>query len=326
MRGRVSASRAGLELEGRPLVASRDVAAGLVRASPASLRLLLRRGGTLDVAARDPETARALMRELGFGPEERAAAIPVNVSSRAVALGTIPFFSALLAADAFRAGQGFGLAICVVALLFNAWWIWKALKLPKLVEVGLDALRLHTPLRSVRTLPLGEVRAVESMQGKVRLDLTNGGVEELQCSADEGDLVAERVREALEAGREDGRPPGEAALARSDRPIATWISELRGLLRRDESGYRRFELDAATLLRIAEDARMPGETRVAAAIALGPELDDDKRKRLRVAADTAAMPKLRVALEAASAGEDEELADALAELETEAEARRHARG
>lgn len=64
----------------------------------------------------------------------------------------------------------------------------------------------------------------------------------------------------------------------------------------------------------------PAERRVGAAPALSGADDDDTRERLRVAADTCASPRLRVALDviAAAAPDDEAIEAALAE---EADAR-----
>jgi hypothetical protein len=63
------------------------------------------------------------------------------------------------------------------------------------------------------------------------------------------------------------------------------------------------------IMRIVEDATAPLEQRVAAALAARPNGGEAVQKRIRVAAEACVEPRLRVALEKASAGEleDEEL-------------------
>jgi hypothetical protein len=68
--------------------------------------------------------------------------------------------------------------------------------------------------------------------------------------------------------------------------------------------FRRGDVDAARLWQTVEDGGVDAERRAAAAVALSRSLDDEGKKRLRVAAGASAEPKLRVALEAA-AEEDE---------------------
>jgi hypothetical protein len=82
------------------------------------------------------------------------------------------------------------------------------------------------------------------------------------------------------------------------------------------------------LFRVVEDASLDPTSRAAAAVALGLELDDEGRARLRAAAEAMAAPKLRFAIEKAAsphAAEDSAIKAALAELEIE-EARTRAAG
>ena len=55
--------------------------------------------------------------------------------------------------------------------------------------------------------------------------------------------------------------------------------------------------------------------RAAAAVALRDQLDDEGKRRLRVAADACASPKVRVALEAAAEDDDQKLSLALEQLD-----------
>jgi hypothetical protein len=70
------------------------------------------------------------------------------------------------------------------------------------------------------------------------------------------------------------------------------------------------------LLRVVEDPAADAVDRVAAAVALGGDRDEENRARLHAAVNTVAAPKLRLALERAVASESEAEREAmLAELE-----------
>lgn len=60
------------------------------------------------------------------------------------------------------------------------------------------------------------------------------------------------------------------------------------------------------MLRIVEDGSALPEQRVAAALAARPHGGEAVERRIRVAAEASAEPKLRLALEKLSAGEDED--------------------
>lgn len=116
---------------------------------------------------------------------------------------------------------------------------------------------------------------------------------------------------------------GTLVAARGELVSGTLLPRVRThvlLTRRDGS-----VLDVA-VLKLA-DARAPlvegastdASTRVAAAIALAPTLDDDGRARVRVAASASASPKLRVALEAVAKDDNDAVVEALAETESDRE-------
>ena len=76
-------------------------------------------------------------------------------------------------------------------------------------------------------------------------------------------------------------------------------------------GYRSASVPEDTLWRVALDPSEPAEDRIGAGLALRSKLDDEGRARLRVAAEAAASPEVRIALEGAASEVDD---DALAEV------------
>jgi hypothetical protein len=88
--------------------------------------------------------------------------------------------------------------------------------------------------------------------------------------------------------------------------------------RRRAPGHARHPRDGRRLFRVVEDPASGSADRAAAAVALGSDLDDAGRARLRSAAAGVAGPRLRAALEtAASQAEQSALEAALAEVEQE---------
>jgi hypothetical protein len=126
-----------------------------------------------------------------------------------------------------------------------------------------------------------------------------------------GDLV-DRIEEARVAA---GGLPADAPLAfeRGHRSIPEWMSELRGLLKRD--GYRESSVDPPRLWAMVESPALEPSHRAAAAVALRDHLGTEGKARLRVAAEACASPKVRVALEAAAEDDDEKLSLALERIE-----------
>ncbi len=150
-------------------------------------------------------------------------------------------------------------------------------------------------------------------QGEVRVAL--GGA----WSVDKAHALVERIDEVRSAGA--AAATGEAAasgfiaqigeLAKSTKE---WLSELRALGAGTLATHRVAPIAPDTLLRLVEDAAAPPRARVAAAIALRASGDGDAERRVRVAAETAAHPKLRVALERTIGDDDEALVEAVEEL------------
>jgi hypothetical protein len=130
-----------------------------------------------------------------------------------------------------------------------------------------------------------------------------------------GEMIAERIREAIEAHGPGGDAPWSAsALSRGERSVPDWLAWLRDVRARVATFREGIELARDELWRVVEDPTASAEHRAAAAVALAPDLDDDGKSKLRIAARAAAAPKLRVALEAAADADDERLTSALDEI------------
>ena len=89
--------------------------------------------------------------------------------------------------------------------------------------------------------------------------------------------------------------PAAHAVARNGRSIAEWIANAARTSERSAT-YRAPIVPHDDLWRIVEDAAASPIARAGAALALRADLGAEGRARLRVAADTCAENKLRVAL------------------------------
>ncbi len=135
---------------------------------------------------------------------------------------------------------------------------------------------------------------------------------------EQGSFIVERIREALEAHRRGGLAADSAVLRRGQRDVREWVSALRALGAGANADMRTAPLPPERLFRVVEDPAASSADRAAAAVALGSDLDDTGRARLRTAAAAVAGPRLRAALEtAAIQAEQAALEAALAEVEQE---------
>jgi hypothetical protein len=137
-------------------------------------------------------------------------------------------------------------------------------------------------------------------------------------ASNDGDaaIIEERIEEAMQAFRQGGGEADAALLRRGDRGLGQWVAALRSIGAGSNADLRTAPFPRERLFRIVEDPACSASDRAAAAVALGADLDDDARARLRSAAEATAAPKLRIAIEKA-AGDDTpaELEAALAEIE-----------
>ncbi|NUO48499.1 MAG: hypothetical protein HOV80_06550 [Polyangiaceae bacterium] len=142
---------------------------------------------------------------------------------------------------------------------------------------------------------------------------TLGAGKEAQAQA-----IVDRIQAALKVFQQGGGAELSAMLERGSTPVATWLESLRALAR-SGGGYRATALEDDRLLEIVSDPKAPLDVRVGAAVVVSERGDKDGRERVRVAAEAAASPRLRIALDGVAGGSTDEAALAEA-LEAEAEA------
>jgi hypothetical protein len=127
-----------------------------------------------------------------------------------------------------------------------------------------------------------------------------------------------RARDAIDRELTTYQAKGErvpfdgARLSRGESDAKAWLDRLRTLVKGAET-FREAPPTHDDLARIVDDAHATEEHRAAAAVALAATGDQGKA-RLRVARDSTADPKLRVAIDAAISDDERALSDALAEI------------
>jgi hypothetical protein len=128
-------------------------------------------------------------------------------------------------------------------------------------------------------------------------------------------IIEERIREAMDTFRAGGAAADAALLRRGERGVSDWVHALRAIGAGANADMRTAPLPRERLFRIVESPAAGAADRAAAAVALGSDLDDEGKARLKSAAEAVALPKLRVVIDAAaSKADDAELEAALADL------------
>lgn len=134
--------------------------------------------------------------------------------------------------------------------------------------------------------------------------------------------VIEAARAAYDRAARAGDAGRKAAiLARGGRDVREWMHALR-TLNETQASFRSATIPDEELWRITEDPTERQPVRIAAAVALRDRLDEGGRRRLRLVADACVVPRLRVALDAATVDDEDALARALEELEEDDAPRR----
>jgi hypothetical protein len=190
---------------------------------------------------------------------------------------------------------------------------------PKRIVVARDDLfvALRLGLRQ-RFIPWSDVASVRSTRGGVRVELSRSAltipVEEEMKSA-----LLPRIEEGLSAFRATEATALAARLARGGRGREAWLRSLSDR----EGDFRSAPVSDEQLWHLVESAGTPATARAAAALILSRDAGDEERRRLRIAAEACALPRLRVLLDEAGKGTDEEaLGEALDALEDEGDAGR----
>jgi hypothetical protein len=186
------------------------------------------------------------------------------------------------------------------------------------VDVGTDgiAVRWFGRRRFLPARSIADVRVESRMGASVLIvALRDGTFERIPCASgpDGADAVLSRAREAIAVFAGSEARLATAQLARGGRPVEEWLADLRAL-GAGATTLRSAPLPPEHLWRVVEAASAQAEERVAAAFALSAREGDEARARFRVASQTVADGRLRVALEAAAGGDEAELERAMREI------------
>lgn len=335
----VTADRAGLRIGARFLPRSEITTGRLIpgRDSDPPRMVIGRRhrlAVTVEVSGLDE--GRALLRALGLGASQSVAtfkALSPLITKRPY---LVLFASLLINVPLQLFGRltlhSEGPVLVWVLLLLGSLSLSIPLMVRTRVLVGADGIELRW-LWQKRFLAFRDIARIAtyakgsglSKSSGVEVVLESGKSIRLAISNqhrlhDSALMLQERIDEAKSAYRAGGTESAAALLGRGGRGIGEWITSLRALGAGANLDMRTAPVPRERLFRVVEDLARDPTSRAAAAVALGTELDDDGRARLRAAARATVAPKLRFALEKvadASAVEDGAIDAALAELEAE---------
>lgn len=278
-------------------------------------------GAQTAIVVRDEAEAKTILRELDMAVDQRAAKF------NAVAPAALPAF----------AGMALGLALMMFGLFAKVHplvVIGPALALlaplllvPASIVVGIDGVYLKS-LVTKRFYAFDRIDTVTGTQRGVSLKLRDGSSVDLPLTSrlrlnafeeQDRNALVERITRTLEHRRAGGAASPGAAVAtrleRGSRPFAEWLAQLTT---EESATFREMPLRLEDLRAVLEDPAGAPNQRVAAALVLAKRGGADERALIRVAAETAAAPKLRVALDTIATGESD--ATRLEEVLREAEA------
>lgn len=216
--------------------------------------------------------------------------------------------------------------LSMVALIFVRSWPvvfgWVGLvvlqlvlsNIPSRIVVGSDAVSARWLFRH-RRVPLAAIRDIEQTKRSVRLVLDEGALDlPLDVTgldgANEVSTLAARIARARDSDEQPMATFDLSALDRNELPVSTWIERLRALATRAES-FRDEPPPPQTLWAALEDGRLEVRRRVGAAIALGPNLDEPGRVRMRLVAESIVDDAPREAIRAAAEEDKASLAHAV---------------
>ena len=339
--GEITADPTGVRIGGRLLATRDDIRDGFVLPYKGRTVVRLRRSGrtSINIAVEDIAEGRRLLKALGLDATQtvarvRAASQVFSMPSwkqlalflAPVALVPLSIVSATLLGGKHGLPFGFAVIPFVYAFMFTM------LLAPTSVRIGADGIVTRW-LGKERYFPFKDIEWVNPYEG-AQLNKTYVGVEivtragettriltgQKRWGDEQQGLLIERIREAIEAYRSGYAGADASVLARNGRAPKDWVTALRAIGAGANADMRTAGIPLDRLWRLVEDASAAPLARVGAAIALTPQIPPSERRRIRIAAEATASPKLRIALERASSNDtpEEELAEELSALEAEA--------
>ena len=207
------------------------------------------------------------------------------------------------------------------------------------VRIGLDGIstewmgrRRFVPIASVRDVHSGVAppKANESDLAEqlgtrfgVTVKLYEGDDVEIEVAdAEQAEIIAERVQEAMDVAKASSHPVAPALLRPPGASATEWIQRLRAAGAGANATLRIAPVDQDELWTVLDSASARPADRAAAAVALAIT-GDEAKKRVRIAAETILDESLRTALEAAADEDEEALEAALRRIDEAAPLRSH---
>lgn len=238
--------------------------------------------------------------------------------------GAPAFLPAVFTAKAW--GPVVAVALALAILLPIMWGTIKVFEMlhPEL-RIGADGISLRGGSSSAtRFVRFEQLESIEvtmyrfNRKESLGLRVTYGGKSEVLGdidSVEEADTIAREILEAKARWAKERSPVvGLATLASAGAPVGAWLEALRGRAK-DDADYRNTALGREQLLELIENGAATAEHRVGAAVLLAAKDGVPARERIRIAAESTANPKLRIALTsiADDAVEEQAIEDALHE-------------
>ncbi len=308
-----------LRLSGRPVVRRSEIIQAFVvpHEKDIFVRLERKEGRPLFVRVKDDAQARSLVASLGLDASRCAAALTVasQVHAMSIPRQMVLFITPLFVIPPliFLATQLFPrdfapVLVGLVALFLG--WVFGVAFMPTSVRIGTDGIvtkwfhqKRFYPHTRIKTVERYREFVTNKLQYGVKVTLTDGEVVKIPTGQSElAEQEAARLCERIEDARAQGGGSTAStteALARSDRTVRDWVRALRQL-GDGAVGLRTAAVPRDQILRILEDGTAQPIDRASAAVAalsaVEPHEREHAKARVRVAAETAASPQLRVAL------------------------------
>ncbi len=262
------------------------------------LFLRTRAGATLEATTSVPP--REILNHLGVSLERRTLRAPLRAALGSFTRGFLAFFGVGIFGNLFALRSSWPYAFEALYAVATLFTIAVVLGLRPAVVVGLDGVRIVGVLRP-RFIPYTSIRRVRR-GSSVTLETDRGNRElpMIGVSSEQMNALAARIEEGMRrSGAASAR--GLDMLDRNERPLAAWAEAIASAMR---GTFRDAAIAPGNLEQVLADPKAPLERRVGAA--LGLRAGEDGRARIRVAAETSADPRVRVALERAAADEIDE--------------------
>ncbi len=291
--------------------------------------VLVRRGGDLLSAdVDDEETATKLLQQLGVDASKRTMRIR---------LGAVDFLNVVVWLvgpwASFTLSTKISVAVHMVttlllplaiAFFILGFFLVHRLLGPAHLVIGADGVIVEQRFGR-RFVPYKDLASISTASDHVTLHLLDGTkvrAKALRLGAEVADVIERRIRDALALrDQRAAEPAALATLDRGERNGAAWREALRGLSDKDR-GYRQAKLTLEQISAVLEDPAARVDRRIGAAMVLAQSKDPEFKSKIRVAVESSANRKVRVAFEAIARGDLENAAIEEAAVEEMAQASR----